>query len=198
MLYIIDTETNGLPRYFYPKYSNYKDWPRLVSIAYKQESEGCDDPVSEHLIRPDDFEISPSSTAIHGITQERALEEGISTADAIIKLVDILRADEDPTLCAYNVTFDKGILISECHRHKLEAERLFLVGPTVQWVCLMKQAHLVLQRGKLKYLKLHECVDSIMAATGSNSDQTYEYHSASGDVCAASCVLQGIIAIQTS
>lgn len=198
MLYIFDTETNGLPRYFYPKFSNYTDWPRLVSIAYKRECEGCNDPVIEHVIRPDNFKISAESTAIHGITQERALKEGISTAEAIVKLVDILRADEDPTLCAYNVTFDKGILISECHRHNLETELQFLTGPTVQWVCLMKQAHLVLQRGNKKYLKLHECVKSIMAATDSNSDQTYQYHSAAGDVCAASCVLQGIIAIQTS
>lgn len=199
MIYIVDTETNGLPAYFYPKHQHFKDWPEMVSIAYRQETEGVDSKTVEHIIQAQNFLISPSSTAIHGITQEKSMTEGIEIKKALKTFLEVLMKDDDPILCAYNMEFDKGILLSECYRNNLIKEAEYLSGPAVQWVCLMKRAHGVLKRKRYhKFLKLKECVDEMKATklVSENLNHLLEFHTASGDVAAAALVLRGIVALE--
>ena len=194
MLYVVDTETNGLPSYFYPKVSNFDDWPRLVSIAYKKEVEGEETGIVENIVRPDGYKISESSTRIHGITHEAATKNGIPIKKTLSDFLTLLMEDEDPVLCAYNAEFDRGVLASECYRHNLVEFGNFLTGPSVQWVCLMKRAQRALKRTPSeKYLKLQECVNVF---TKSHETSKFSFHTASGDVSAACFILHCIINLE--
>src|SRR6185436_10750455 len=68
-----DTETTGLSRE-----------SRMVQIAWvlcghdgEEISRAC------HIIRPEGFSIPRDATAIHGITTERAMAQGIPLAEAL-------------------------------------------------------------------------------------------------------------------
>jgi len=194
MLYVVDTETNGLPSYFYPRVKNFKDWPRLVSLAYKLEAEGETSEVEELIVKPEGFEITQQSSKIHGITQEAALRDGIPLKEALSRFFELIMKDEDPVLCAYNAEFDRGILASECYRNNLVEFGDFLTGTSVQWVCLMKRAQRALKRKPSeKYLKLQECVTIFKKA---QEGPDFSFHTASGDVSAACFVLHGIMALE--
>lgn len=119
MYFIFDTETSGLPK---KRMANYKDTDaystcRIVSIAWvvlgtdlEQVSRGT------FLVKPKDFIIPESATAIHGITNEEAYNNGYSMTD----VVQVLRDDllKCTHLVAHNISFDFGVLLHECHRIK--------------------------------------------------------------------------------
>lgn len=109
MLYVIDTETNGLPTSFYPAYQDYSQWPRLQSIAFKREHESDTTETAEIIVKAD-FEIDGGAVAIHGITKEISDRDGIPVADALERLNEVIKGDPSPVLCAYNVDFDKGVM----------------------------------------------------------------------------------------
>ena len=123
MALFFDTETTGLPlkRPFpngkRPKNkSNYRDLvafdtARLVSLAWQL---GEDGPLQHFFVQPLDFVIPPEATAIHGISQEQAMTQGISFSEGIARfLADIAQAQ---VLVAHNLDFDKAIIKSELLR----------------------------------------------------------------------------------
>ena len=77
-----DFETSGLPTgrrniKVTPETVKNFDSCRAVSLsAARFSSRGRLIKTFDALIRPDDFTIGPDSTAIHGITHERAVREG--------------------------------------------------------------------------------------------------------------------------
>lgn len=84
-----DTETTGV-----------KDDARIVQLAW---SFGGKD--KNYIIRPDGFEIPAEASAIHGITTERAMAEGVPIADAMKEfLEDAMQAEY---MCAHNIDFDR-------------------------------------------------------------------------------------------
>jgi DNA polymerase III epsilon subunit-like protein len=115
MLLFFDTETTGIPRDYRAPASDLANWPRLVQIAWLEvDEDGRELAGAEHVIRPDGFVIPPAAAAIHGITTERALAEGVSLADVLDALAPrILAAD---TLFAHNIAFDEKIVGAELLR----------------------------------------------------------------------------------
>lgn len=115
MKLFFDTETTGVPRNYKAPATDTRNWPRMVQLAWlltdgagKQLSQG------EFIIKPDGFTIPVEASKIHGITQERALVEGVElrrAVDAI--LADLARAS---VLIAHNVQFDEKILGAELIR----------------------------------------------------------------------------------
>ena len=74
MIYIVDTETNGLPTEFGAPYQNTDAWPRMQSIAFKLENRDTPGETEEIIVRSD-FEISEKASSIHGITEEISKEK---------------------------------------------------------------------------------------------------------------------------
>lgn len=129
MYFIFDTETTSLPifnttgPYKFPSYRQLDkyDPARVVSVSWIVMNEDGDIvKQAYHVIRPDDFTIDNDcvATSIHGITQEIALETGVSWETMYKEFIeDIAKCH---TLVAHNIQFDVSIMLSELYRYKKE------------------------------------------------------------------------------
>lgn len=66
-----DTETTGIPERSWEWHTDYAKYPHVVQMAWIH---GCK--VESHIIRPDGWEIPEDAIKVHGITMERAMNEG--------------------------------------------------------------------------------------------------------------------------
>lgn len=123
MFMFFDTETTGLPVWKSP--SDDPAQPHLVQLALITMKDHLTEiSRSSVIIRPDGWTIPEETVAIHGITQERAMDEGIPEADAVEQYLEAVRAAS--LRVAFNVAFDtrimriamlrKGILRDEIER----------------------------------------------------------------------------------
>jgi DNA polymerase-3 subunit epsilon len=134
MLLFIDTETTGLPGKKYSPYSSLSRWPRLVEVAWIEcEIDGTTIAEYNSIIKPDSFSVPHSATTIHGITTERAHEEG-SDIISVLKKIDTLMSN-----CSYivghNVDFDLTVIAAEFIRAGIP------MSPQIsQRICTMKSS----------------------------------------------------------
>jgi DNA polymerase III epsilon subunit-like protein len=124
---IFDTETTGLPNNgkriggfngVWPNPSSFKlyDSSRLVQIAWSVHTSSGDIVSKEcYIVKPDGFTIGNSQ--FHGITNEKALNDGISFSEVYDKLKDALTTVD--TIVAHNSDFDTKIIQAEMYRYKL-------------------------------------------------------------------------------
>ena len=116
---VFDTETTGLPLFREP--SDHAKQPHLVQLAlvrYYHHSSRVDE--MSVLIRPDGWKIPPEMTAIHGISHDRAMDEGIPEADAVL----LYGAGVVATglRVAHNESFDRRIMRIAAVRAGLSAD----------------------------------------------------------------------------
>ena len=107
MIIVYDTETTGLPDY--RAASDAPHQPHLVQLAVAVFAD--DGAELRHrcvIIRPDGWVIPPDVAAIHGITQERALAEGIPEAEAVGLFISL--AARASFRIAHNEQFDRRIM----------------------------------------------------------------------------------------
>lgn len=107
MIVGFDTETTGLPDF--KARSTDPAQPHLVQIALVV----CDDDGNEAssrsvLIKPNGWTISPEVTAIHGISHERAMDEGIHEEQAVALFV--VTQGRASLRVAHNEMFDRRIM----------------------------------------------------------------------------------------
>jgi len=102
-----DTETTGLPDWRQP--SDSATQPHIVQLAILTCDEAGGELDSHNLIvRPDGWTIPEEVTAIHGISQDRAMAVGIPEAEAVEMW---LWARARAALCvAHNESFDARIM----------------------------------------------------------------------------------------
>jgi DNA polymerase-3 subunit epsilon len=102
-----DCETDGLPLWDQP--SGDPRQPHIVQLAMVQYADdGTELSARSVIVKPDGWEIPEAMTAIHGITQEQALAEGIPEHQAVaLWLVAAARAS---VTIAHNAPFDRRIL----------------------------------------------------------------------------------------
>ena len=124
---IFDTETTGLPNNgkriggfngVWPNPSSFKlyDSSRLVQIAWSVHTSSGELVSKEcHIVKPDGFTIGNSQ--FHGITTEKALNDGISFSEVYEKLKNALTNVD--TIVAHNSDFDTKIVQAEMYRYKL-------------------------------------------------------------------------------
>ena len=124
---IFDTETTGLPNNgkriggfngVWPNPSSFKlyDSSRLVQIAWSVHTSSGELVSKEcHIVKPDGFTIGNSQ--FHGITTEKALNDGISFSEVYEKLKNALTTVD--TIVAHNSDFDTKIVQAEMYRYKL-------------------------------------------------------------------------------
>lgn len=112
---IVDTETAGLPANWKAPVSDSANWPRMVQLAWSMyDPQGRLVESHSHIIRPEGFTIPAGAAAVHGITTERALREGISLAVALEAFVACLNRAK--LIVAHNIAFDAKIIGAELFR----------------------------------------------------------------------------------
>jgi len=156
MLLFFDVETTGLPKRYNVPYHVIDNWPRIVQIAWAGFlPDGTECFADDAIIRPDDFVIPENVAAIHGITQERALREGISAVAALEEFAS--DADRSSLLIAHNISFDLPIVAAALLRHQIPCD---LVGK--KGFCTMKSRPIIKfcripkKNGGLKWPRLEE------------------------------------------
>jgi len=131
---IFDTETTGIPRRRNAPVTDVANWPRLVQIAW-QIYDGEENRVEafEAIIRPDGFVIPPDAARVHGITQERAREEGVPLMEVLPAFMK--GGDIADVLVAHNIRFDANIMGAEFVRAGMESDMF-----TKRQVCTMESS----------------------------------------------------------
>ena len=77
MYLIFDVETTGLAKNKKAPLTDFDNWPRVVQLAWQlHDSKGKLLSHQNHIIRPDGFTIPYNAEKVHGISTQRALEEG--------------------------------------------------------------------------------------------------------------------------
>lgn len=115
MFLIFDTETTGLPKNYQAPVSDSDNWPRLVQLAWQlHDREGKLIEAENFIIRPEGFDIPYSSVKIHGITNERAQEEGIALIEALSRFQEAI--GKSAYAVGHNIEFDVNIVGAEQYR----------------------------------------------------------------------------------
>ena len=86
MYLFFDTETTGLPKNWKAPVTDLDNWPRMIQIGLtlcNDEGERVDS--AEFIIKPDNFIIPTEASNVHGITTEKAIEEGVELDDVLNK-----------------------------------------------------------------------------------------------------------------
>lgn len=114
-----DTETTGLPDF--KARSADPSQPHLVQLALVScdEAGNSVDEISV-IIRPNGWIIEPDMTAIHGISHERAMDEGIAEAFAVDMFIGAQA--RHAIRVAHNESFDRRIMRIAMTRAGVERE----------------------------------------------------------------------------
>lgn len=116
-----DTETTGLPEtrgyrnyYSYTDIEKYKKC-RIVQFSWMVcELNGEVFDKKNFIVKPSGFEIPLESTKIHGITNERAIQDGNSIEDVMESFYESLK--KCVMIVCHNTMFDLNVIKSEAHR----------------------------------------------------------------------------------
>lgn len=111
-----DTETTGLPGNWRGPVTDLANWPRLVQLAYViYDDNEVKLKEENHLIKPEGFTIPGKASAIHGISQQRALREGKPLVCVLNRFAADIQASD--LLVAHNMSFDEKIVGAEFLRN---------------------------------------------------------------------------------
>lgn len=115
LLLFFDTETIGLPSDWNAPSSDVTNWPRIVQISWiKSNIRGQIISKQNYIVKPNGFSIPSEVSQIHGITTERALEEGVKLN---IILDHFLRDLQNVSyVIGHNISFDKNVVEAELYR----------------------------------------------------------------------------------
>lgn len=110
MVVFLDTETDGLPRDERSSAASVrKNWPHLVQLAWiVTDGEGNAVSRQSRIVRPEGFTIPGESSAIHGITEEVALREGLPLGAVMGEFRDVISGG--PLLVGHNLWFDLNVV----------------------------------------------------------------------------------------
>ncbi|MBA3664771.1 MAG: DNA polymerase III subunit alpha [Bacteroidetes bacterium] len=112
MFLIFDTETTGLPRNYNAPLTDFDNWPRMVQVAWQlHDAQGNLLQNSSIIIKPEGYSIPFATIQIHGITNERAHEEGEDLKSTLQKFADVVT--KTTYLCGHNIEFDLNIVGAE-------------------------------------------------------------------------------------
>lgn len=113
MYLIFDTETTGLPKNRQAPLTEFDNWPRVVQIAWQLHDHSGKLLSNKNIIvKPEGFTIPFNAEKVHGISTQRALDEGIPLADCLDQLTeDLNKAD---LIIGHNIIdFDVKVVGSE-------------------------------------------------------------------------------------
>ncbi len=121
MYLFFDTETTGLPQNWKAPVTDVHNWPRMIQLAWiLSDAEGKTIASNDYIIRPEGFRIPPEASAVHGISTEKALEEGVDLQDVLREFNQLI--SESEYLVAHNIKFDEKIVGAEFIRNNIASE----------------------------------------------------------------------------
>jgi DNA polymerase III epsilon subunit-like protein len=144
MYLFFDTETTGLPKNWKAPLTDLENWPRMVQIAWIMYDNSGNEIIAEnYIIRPEGFAIPIETSRIHGITTERAMEEGEDLTATLNQLKALM--DESKILVAHNIDFDEKIIGAEFLRKNIynpieEKQKICTMHSTVDF-CAIKSKY---------------------------------------------------------
>ena len=116
MYLFFDTETTGLPISWKAPVTNLNNWPRMVQLAYLfYDNDGAEIDRGDFIIKPEGYSIPVPSSNIHGITNERALKEGLPLLEVLQNFHKLV--SDSKILIAHNISFDENIVGAEFLRN---------------------------------------------------------------------------------
>lgn len=119
MYLFFDTETTGLPKNWKAPVTNLNNWPRMIQIAWILcDENGKRIEMDDYIIKPENFTIPVAASRVHGISTERANNEGVELETVLTKFNELLEKTE--YLVAHNISFDEKILGAELLRKKVQ------------------------------------------------------------------------------
>src|SRR5688572_16970122 len=180
MFLIFDTETTGLPRDYNAPVSNPDNWPRMVQVAWQLHDRlGRLLGSGSFIVKPEGYTIPFNATQIHGISTERANEEGKELNWVLGEFSKALAGAQ--YLCGHNIDFDIKIIAAELLRCGLEDTLSH--RPTIDTKCESTTAFCAIpggKGGKFKWPTLTELYSKLF------SGGFEEAHNAAFDVQATS------------
>jgi DNA polymerase-3 subunit epsilon len=115
MLLFFDTETTGLPKNWKAPVTDVNNWPRLVQIAWMVfDRDGQAISSADHIIRPSGFTIPKGAEQIHGISTQKASDEGRPVEDVLEEFFQ--QIGKAKYIVAHNMNFDEKIAGAEFFR----------------------------------------------------------------------------------
>ncbi len=187
MYLIFDTETTGIPHNKSAPLTDLDNWPRLVQLAWQlHDSTGKLLSRNNSIIRPDGFDIPFKSEQVHGISTQRALEEG---RELDVVLAEF-RKDLERTqlLVGHNIEFDINIIGAEFIRRNLATEIFLALAKLDTGISAIEFCQLPGGiGGKLKMPRLTELHEKLF---GKNFEDA---HDASYDVAATARCFFGLL-----
>lgn len=149
---IFDTETTGLPTEWGQSMEKTDVWPRLVQLSFIF-TDGVYSQEFDFIIKPNGFEIPDDVVKIHGITNERAMAEGVDLNYALAIFRGFLNVAD--RVVAHNMDFDKRVVGSEYYRAGIgEKYRVYMEAK--EQYCTMKNSAPIVRLPKNKWPKLIE------------------------------------------
>ena len=127
-LLFVDTETSGIPRDWNQPYSSFDHWPHIAQLAWVVcTREGEEVKAENHYIQPNDYDMSPESGSVHGLTLDFLRAHGQSRHSVMQRLHrDLLRYQ--PLVVAHFMQLDFHMVGVGFHRAGLK--NLLLQLPT--------------------------------------------------------------------
>ena len=152
---VMDVETNGLikQRGLTPNKNNLDYFPRIVQFSwglYTEDGE-CKE-MKDFIIKPDGWNMN-GKEKFHGITQERALKEGVDIKDVLTEYKNDIDNHCLKLVC-HNLNFDKTIVMSELIRLDLnvnDVESFCTMKNTINYCKLTPMV-----RGEYKWASLEQ------------------------------------------
>ena len=121
MYLFFDTETTGLPRNWKAPVTDLNNWPRMIQIAWILcDKSGNRIESSDFIIKPESFEIPRDASKVHGISTERAINEGEDLVKVLTKFNKLVARSD--FIVAHNISFDEKILGAELLRKKIQSD----------------------------------------------------------------------------
>jgi len=119
-LLFIDTETSGIPQRWNRPYSDEKNWPHVIQVAWiVYEVNGTEVKRTSKYIYEDDIEISPASYGVHGITSVFLKQYGNKRKEVLRKLTHDIQKYK-PIIIGHFVELDVQVLSADYYRANLK------------------------------------------------------------------------------
>jgi DNA polymerase-3 subunit alpha len=110
-----DVETTGLPDKKQNWETDFMLFPHIVQISWKSSETGI---MKDYIIKPEGYEIPEEAVMIHGITTERASDEGIYFDNIILNLIAGFERAE--RIVGHNIYFDTSVIKANIKRYAFQ------------------------------------------------------------------------------
>ncbi|MEM1323291.1 MAG: 3'-5' exonuclease [Bacteroidota bacterium] len=123
MYLFFDTESAGKPRSWKAPATDTFNWPRMVQIAWLlYDKDRILIEKQLFTIQPEGYEIPYEVERLHGISTDKAREEGVPLKEALTAFLAVL--EKADYLIAHNLNLHTHVLGAELYRKSMDHQKL--------------------------------------------------------------------------